>query len=52
MAGIEVYPLLEGGKGERAPNGVFSAIFMEFAEEKGPVICMWRTDLNPPPSLP
>ena len=46
MAGIEAYPLLVGGKGERAPIGVFSAMFMELAEEKTPVIYMFRADLK------
>ena len=46
MAGIDVYPLLVGGKGERAPWGVFSAMFMEFADENTPVICMFRADLK------
>ena len=46
MAGIEVYPLLVGGKGERSPCGVFSAMVMEFAVEKTPVICIFRADLK------
>lgn len=46
MAGIELCPLLIGGKGDRAP-GVFSAMFIECADENGPVIIyMFRADFN------